>query len=139
MDVRAGGQPGEQTKKVPVDSKVIYLVLWRVCTGIKSSELVLGLRFECPLHELPGRKALQESAMPFVPVHRGEARADGFGVYEWCMKGNERDDRVTKEESHDGNEIDRDDDDNGNADSDGDYDDVGDEDEDGREEGLGIV
>ncbi|KAK9094889.1 hypothetical protein Scep_026358 [Stephania cephalantha] len=35
---------------------------------------------EGPLHELPGRKALHESAMPFVPTHRGEDRADGVVV-----------------------------------------------------------
>ncbi|KAK9111434.1 hypothetical protein Scep_018953 [Stephania cephalantha] len=50
------------------------------------------------------------------------------------MKGKERGDEVAEEESHGGNEIDRDDDSDGNGDRDGDDDDVGDEDEDGREE-----
>ncbi|KAK9100158.1 hypothetical protein Scep_023588 [Stephania cephalantha] len=70
--------------------------------------------------------ALHESAMPFVPVHRGEARADGDvgvqAVYEGegqrrrSSEGGEplRKDGaggVVEEESHCGNEIDRDDDD----------------------------
>ncbi|KAK9104828.1 hypothetical protein Scep_021672 [Stephania cephalantha] len=86
-------------------------------------------------------EALHESAMPFVPVHRGEARADGVGstgaklgptvsvCEQRCMKRKERGVGVAEEESLDGNEIDQNDDDDGSGDSDDNDDDIGDEDE----------
>ncbi|KAK9166858.1 hypothetical protein Scep_002049 [Stephania cephalantha] len=107
-------------------------MLRRGCTGIRSSELILGLRFKGPLRARLGREALHESAMLFVQVHRGKARANDVSVRA-VLKGNERGGAVMEEENHGGNEIDWDDDDGGSGNSDGDDDDVGDEDEDCRE------
>ncbi|KAK9114401.1 hypothetical protein Syun_021198 [Stephania yunnanensis] len=53
-------------------------------------------------------EAFHQSVIPFVPVHRGEARADDTidrCAIERCMKGKERGDRVVEEGSHGGNEI----------------------------------
>ncbi|KAK9133113.1 hypothetical protein Scep_012641 [Stephania cephalantha] len=100
-------------------------------------------------------EAPHESAMPFVPVHRGEAMgrrcrcASGstgeklrptVSVCEQrCMKRKERGGGVAEEEIHDSNEIDWDDDGDGSGDSDGDDDNIGDEDENARKKGLGVV
>ncbi|KAK9098151.1 hypothetical protein Syun_025196 [Stephania yunnanensis] len=84
-------------------------------------------------------KALHESAMSSMAVHRGEVRAGGVGVrvvYEGERErlrisgGGEplRGRREAAEESHSGNEIDQDDDDDSSGDSDGDDDDICDED-----------
>ncbi|KAK9170085.1 hypothetical protein Syun_002225 [Stephania yunnanensis] len=95
-------------------------------------------------------KALHKSVMPFIQVHRGKARTDDVSVqavYEGegstgaklgpmvmvcvhqCMKRKERNGEIADEESHGGNEIDRDDNGNGSGNSDGDDDDIGEDDE----------
>ncbi|KAK9084020.1 hypothetical protein Scep_030491 [Stephania cephalantha] len=53
-------------------------------------------------------EALHQSAMPFVPVHQSDARADGRVdrcAIERCMKGKKGGGGVAEEGSHCGNEI----------------------------------